>query len=154
MDAATMQYATLDSLQALSYVTFVAITSFTVVCWDMITFADEYFHVALIWCKHKGPPLFAEYIMPLGFFVNMVGELALILPNWSTELRCRNFVRYQGVMAIIGVSIELIMLMRVHALYRDRWLVAAVPDILLLVWVALEACLIALGKNRSDTTQF
>lgn len=124
---------------------FVAIASFTVLCWDhTITFADE---VALIWCKHKGPVgylfLLNRYITPLGFVVNIV---ALTFPNWSME-RCNIFVRYQGAMATVGISIaELIMLIRVHALYRNRKLVAAVLGILLLAWVALEVCLMALGK--------
>ncbi|KAG2758037.1 hypothetical protein P692DRAFT_20710870 [Suillus brevipes Sb2] len=140
MDAVATQSVTLDSLQAQQDV-FVAIASFTILCWDhAITFADE---VDLMWCKRKGPLgylfLLNRYITPLGFVVNIVGEVCYCS-------RCRNFVRYQGAMATFGVSIaELIMLMRVHALYRDRKLVA-VPGILLLAWVALEVCLMALGK--------
>lgn len=145
MDAVATQSVTLDSLQA-QQDAFVAIASFTILCWDhAITFADE---VDLMWCKRKGPLgylfLLNRYITPLGFVVNIVA--LSFFPNWSTE-RCRNFVRYQGAMATFGVSIaELIMLMRVHALYRDRKLVVAVPGILLLAWVALEVCLMALGK--------
>ncbi|KAG1869027.1 hypothetical protein DFJ58DRAFT_911364 [Suillus subalutaceus] len=108
----------------------------------LITFADE---VALIWCKHKD--LIRSSWVPLsaGFVVNMVALTPLKGCGFRPKmtgiillLRCRNFVRYQGVMAIIGVSIaELMMLMRVHALYRDRRLVAVVPGLLLLVWIAV-----------------
>ncbi|KAG2130654.1 uncharacterized protein EDB93DRAFT_75412 [Suillus bovinus] len=161
MDALATQSVTIDSLYSRQAVTFVAIASFTLLCWDhMITFADE---VALIWCQPKKPAAYLfilnRYITPLGFIVNIV---ALTLPNWSTEryvvsdlkttgikllLSCRNFVRYQAAMAIIGVSIaELIMLIRVHALHQYRTRFVAVAGLLLLVQVALEAYLIALGK--------
>ncbi|KAG1873294.1 hypothetical protein C8R48DRAFT_669893 [Suillus tomentosus] len=151
MDAVTTQSVTLDSLHAVTIasqqaVTFVAIASFTILCWDhMITFVDE---VDLIWCRPKKTLgwlfLLNRYITPLGFVINIIGESVLTLPNWPTK---RNFVRYQGAMAILGVSIaELIMLMRVHVLYRERRLVVAAAGLLLLVRVALEACLMTFGK--------
>ncbi|KAG1743493.1 hypothetical protein EDB19DRAFT_2038201 [Suillus lakei] len=162
MDIMTTQSVTFDSLQAQQAV-FVAIASFTVLCWDhMITFADE---VAWIWCKRKGPLgyLFLlvretafdvseitfyfesknRYITPLGFVVNIV---ALTLPTWSIE-SCRNFVRYEGAMATIGVSIaQLIMLLRIYVLYRGNRLAIAIPCLLFLVWVALEAYVMARGE--------
>lgn len=145
MDAVTTQSVTLDLLHAQQAVTFVAIASLTILCWDhMITFADE---VDLIWCQPKKILgwlfLLNRYITPLGFVVNII---VLTLPDWPTE-SCRNFVRYQGAMAILGVSIaELIMLMRIRVLYRERRLVVAAAGFLLLVRVALEACLMTLGK--------
>ncbi|KAG2079948.1 uncharacterized protein F5147DRAFT_784630 [Suillus discolor] len=189
MDAVTTQSVTLDSLHARSlyilfrsitlspsdvllYLKFVAIVSFTILCWDhMITFVDE---VDLIWCKHKGLAgylfLLNRYITPLGFVVNIIDESVLTLPNWPTKrfvasdlkmtgikllLSCRNFVRYQGAMVILGVSIaELIMLMRVHALYRECRLVIAAIGLLLLVQVAFEAYLMALGKRPSSLAFF
>ncbi|KAG2145213.1 hypothetical protein DEU56DRAFT_789461 [Suillus clintonianus] len=144
MDTMTTRSVTLDSLQS-QQAAFVAIASFTVLCWDhMITFSDE---VAFIWCKRKGPLgylfLLNRYITPLGFVVNIV---ALTLPTWSTE-RCRNFVRYEGAMATIGVSIaQLMMLPRIHVLYGMRRLVTAIPGLLFLVWVALEAFVMARGE--------
>ncbi|KAG1751054.1 hypothetical protein EDB19DRAFT_1269113 [Suillus lakei] len=151
MDAVATQFVTLDSLQTQQAV-FVAIASFTVLCWEhTITFADE---VALIWCKRKGPLgylfLLNRYITPLGFVVNIV--VSVDPPQLVHRGRCRNFVRYEGAMATIGVSIaELIMLMRVNALYRDRRLVTAIPSLLFLIWVALEACLMALGEMVPHT---
>lgn len=136
MDAMTTRSVTLDSLQAQQAVC-VAIASFTVLCWDhIITFEDE---VALIWCKPKGLLgclfLLNRYITPLGFVVNII---ALTLPTWSTE-SCRHFLRYQGAMVIIGVGIaQLIMLLRIYALYREHRLATAIPGLLFLVWVALE----------------
>ncbi|KIK44382.1 hypothetical protein CY34DRAFT_802693 [Suillus luteus UH-Slu-Lm8-n1] len=138
MDAMTTRSVTLDSLQAQRAVC-VAIASFTVLCWDhIITFEDE---VDLIWCKPKGLLgylfLLNRYITPLGFVVNII---ALTLPTWSTE-SCRHFVRYEGAMVIIGVGIaQLIMLLRIYALYREHRLVTAIviPGLLFLVWVALE----------------
>ncbi|KAG1906798.1 uncharacterized protein F5891DRAFT_1003902 [Suillus fuscotomentosus] len=140
-------------MDAVTTQSFVAIASLTILCWDhMITFADE---VDLIWCQPKKILgwlfLLNRYITPLGFVVNII---VLTLPNWPTEmtgikllLSCRNFVRYQGAMAILGVSIaELIMLMRIRVLYRERRLVVAAAGFLLLVRVALEACLMTLGK--------
>ncbi|KAG2060704.1 hypothetical protein BDR06DRAFT_967137 [Suillus hirtellus] len=146
MDAVTTQSVTLDSLHAQQAVTFVAIASLTILCWDhMITFADE---IDFIWCQPKKILgwlfLLNRYITPLVFVVNIIGESVLTLPNWPTK---RNFVRYQGAMAILGVSIaELIMLMRIRVLYRERRLVVAAAGFLLLVRVALEACLMTLGK--------
>ncbi|KAG1743199.1 uncharacterized protein EDB91DRAFT_1126139 [Suillus paluster] len=133
---------------------FVAVASFTVLCWDhIITFADE---VALIWCKRKGPLgylfLLNRYITPLGFIVKIV---ALTLPTWSTE-SCRKFIRFEGAMATIGVSIaELIMLLRVYALclWRSRRLATAIPCLIFLVWVALEACLMTRGEIVSHAQQ-
>ncbi|KAG1883475.1 hypothetical protein F4604DRAFT_293905 [Suillus subluteus] len=142
---------TLGSLQA-QQIVFVTIASFTVLCWDhIITFADE---VALIWCKPKGLLgclfLLNRYITPLGFVVNIV---VLTLSTWSTE-SCRNFVRYEGAMAIIGVSIaQLIMLSRIHVLYRGDRLAATIPGLLFLVWVALEAYAMARGEMVSITQQ-
>lgn len=153
MDAMITRSATLDSLQTHSQqAVFVAIASFTVLCWDhIITFADE---VDFIWCKPKGLPgylfLLNRYITPLGFVVNIV---ALTLPTWSTE-SCRNFVRYERAMAIIGVSIaQLIMLFRIHVLYRGYRLATAIPVLLFLVWVALEAYVMARGEMVSVVQQ-
>lgn len=142
---------TLDSLQV-QQIVFVTIASFTVLCWDhIITFADE---VALIWCKPKGFLgclfLLNRYITPLGFVVNIV---ALTLPTWSTE-SCRNFVRYEGAMAIIGVSVaQLIMLSRIHVLYPGNRVAITIPGLLFLVWVALEAYAMACGEMVSITQQ-
>lgn len=133
-------------------VVFVAIASFTVLCWDhIITFADE---VALIWCKPKGFVgylfLLNRYITPLGFVVNIV---ALTLPTWSTE-SCRKFVRYEGSMAIIGVSIaQLIMLSRIYALYLGYRPAATIPGLLFLAWIVLEAYAMARGEMVSIVQQ-
>ncbi|KAG2739999.1 hypothetical protein P692DRAFT_201872753 [Suillus brevipes Sb2] len=169
MDAMTTRSVTLDSLQAQRAVC-VAIASFTVLCWDhIITFDDE---VALIWCKPKGLLgclfLLNRYITPLGFIVNIIGELSSYVICYSLLkyvvsvdpphlvyrevcnfrskmtviqllLSCRHFLRYQGAMVIIGVGIaQLIMLLRIYALYREHRLATAIPGLLFLVWVALE----------------
>ncbi|KAG2028436.1 hypothetical protein BDR03DRAFT_988454, partial [Suillus americanus] len=89
-----------------------------------------------------------RYITPLGFIVNIV---ALTLPTWSTE---RNFVRYEGAMAIIGVSIaQLIMLSRIYALYGGYRPATAIPGLLFLIWVALEAYVMARGEMVSVVQQ-
>ncbi|OAX40718.1 hypothetical protein K503DRAFT_864391 [Rhizopogon vinicolor AM-OR11-026] len=130
----------------------VAIASFTVLCWDhMITFADE---IDLIWYKRKGLSgylfLLNRYITPLGFVVNIV---ALTLPTWFGE-SCRYFIRYEGAMATIGIGIaQLMMLLRVHALYPGRRLAIAIPALLLLAWLALQACLMAHGDMVPNTQQ-
>ncbi|KAG1759317.1 hypothetical protein EDD22DRAFT_906629 [Suillus occidentalis] len=151
MDALTTRSATLDSLQAQRAVC-VAIASFTVLCWDhIITFEDE---VASIWCRPKGLLgylfLLNRYITPLGFVVNII---ALTLPSWSTE-SCRHFVRYEAAMMIIGVGIaQLIMLLRIYALYLEHRLVTAIPGLLFLVWVALEGYAMARSEMVPITPQ-
>ncbi|KAG2089022.1 uncharacterized protein F5147DRAFT_658507 [Suillus discolor] len=162
MDAVTMQSVTLDSLHAsitlspsdvLLYLKFVAIASFTILCWDhMITFVDE---VDLIWCKHKGLAgylfLLNQYITPLGFVVKIIGESVLTLPNWPTEV-CgfrskddwhQTAVKLQKFRQISSSSA----MIRVHALYWECRLVIAAIGLLLLVQVAFEAYLMALGKT-------
>ncbi|KAG1743492.1 hypothetical protein EDB19DRAFT_2024104 [Suillus lakei] len=132
MDAMTTRFVTLDSLQA-QQVVFVAIASFTVLCWDhIITFADE---VALIWCKRKGPLgylfLLNRYITPLGI---------------RRQYR-RNFVRYEMAMATIGIGIaQLMMMLRIYVLHRGHRLAIAIPGLLFVVWVALEAYVMARGE--------
>ncbi|KAG2071813.1 hypothetical protein BDR04DRAFT_1097830 [Suillus decipiens] len=157
MDAVTTQSMTSDSDSLQAYYSqqaiFVAIASFTVLCWDhIITFADE---VDLIWCKPKFGLLrylfiLNRYITPLGFVVNII---ALTRPTWSTE-SCRNFMRYEGVMAIIGISIaQLIMLLRIYAIYEQHKPATTAPAILFLVWVALEVYAMARGEMISVAQQ-
>ncbi|KAG1841025.1 hypothetical protein DFJ58DRAFT_748560 [Suillus subalutaceus] len=151
---------TLGSLQA-QQIVLVTIASFTVLCWDhIITFEDE---VDLIWCKPKGfvvylfllvrePPSDASentfyfnfknrYVTPLGFVINIVGEL-------SSRIIGHSSLKY-----IVSVDPP-------HLVYRGcrpatripaRGL--TIPGLLFLVWVALEAYAMARGEMVSITQQ-
>jgi len=108
----------------------VGFAGFTILVYDhIITFSDE---VEYIWKKRKGTIgwlfLFNRYVIPLGFIVNL---FAYQWPNWS-EKSCQTFVRYEGVMTVIGINVaSLIMLFRVRALYmRDRFVVGLVVMLL------------------------
>ncbi|OJA21006.1 hypothetical protein AZE42_02340 [Rhizopogon vesiculosus] len=57
-------------------------------------------------------------------------------------------------MATIGVGIaQLMMLLRVHALYPGHRLAIAIPALLLLAWLALQGCLMAHGEMVPNTQQ-
>ncbi|KAG2362795.1 hypothetical protein BDR07DRAFT_1484394 [Suillus spraguei] len=126
MDTVTTHSMTSDSLQAQQAI-FVAIASFTVLCWDhIITFEDE---VALIWCKPKHDLLWYlfllnRYITPLGFIVNII---ALTRPTWTSEYSATD-----------------------HAGFKPA---TAIPGLLFLVWFALEVYAMARGGMVSISQQ-
>ncbi|KAF9255626.1 hypothetical protein L218DRAFT_814330, partial [Marasmius fiardii PR-910] len=108
----------------------VGFAGFTVMIWDHIdTFTSEVEH---IWFGRKGLVsylfLLNRYLTPLGFIVNLFG----MGPPLTGSSRCRHFIRYEGSMTLIGVDVVgLMMLLRIHALYKPKlWIVFGVGSIL------------------------
>ncbi|KAG2118521.1 hypothetical protein BD769DRAFT_1390593 [Suillus cothurnatus] len=124
---------------------FVAIASFTVLCWDhIITFADE---VALIWCKPKGLVgylfLLNRYITPLGFVVNIVGRswLKYIV---SVDPPHLVYGEYSATDNAVTVSYFKGMVVKPAA---------TIPGLLFLAWIVLEAYAMARGEMVSIVQQ-
>ncbi|KAF8843255.1 hypothetical protein BDN67DRAFT_1029219 [Paxillus ammoniavirescens] len=120
----------------------VAFVGFTVLIWDhLITVVDE---VELIWRREKGLLVYLfllnRYLTPLGFIVNLVGELCL----------CHKFVRYEGAMTTIGIQVAgLMMLLRVRALYKNKKAVFWSVMLVFLVWVGVNAWLLTFGEGMA-----
>jgi len=123
----------------------VAFVGFTVLIWDhLITVVDE---VELVWRRDKGLVyylfLLNRYLTPLGFIVNLV---AFLLPAWGTET-CQRFVKYEGAMTTVGIQVAgLMMFLRVRALYNKKKAVVWSVMLVFLVWVGVNAWLLAHGQ--------
>ncbi|KAI0769963.1 hypothetical protein C8Q74DRAFT_1218445 [Fomes fomentarius] len=111
---------------------------FTVLLWDhFITLSDE---IEYIWKRDKGPySIFNKnrYLTPLGFIINLIAYFTDLFDeeaSQSTPLSCilltlvhhptgscREFVRYEGSMTVIGINVTaLMMLLRVYAMYEKK----------------------------------
>jgi len=87
------------------------------VCDHVDTFTDE---VELIWKRQKSPIVYLfllnRYLTPLGFIINLYAYLS----HSMTPEICHHFVRYEGAMTMIGISIvALMMFLRIQCLYRQ-----------------------------------
>ncbi|KAH9971454.1 hypothetical protein BJV74DRAFT_799140 [Russula compacta] len=74
--------------------------------------------VEYIWKGRKGPAVYLfflnRYLIPLSFMVNL---WAYFRKSWSLT-SCSHFVRYEGSMAMIGVTVvALMMFLRIRAMY-------------------------------------
>ncbi|KAF9453115.1 hypothetical protein P691DRAFT_659231, partial [Macrolepiota fuliginosa MF-IS2] len=132
---------------------YVGFAGFTILIWDhIVTFADE---VEYVWKRRKGPVtylfLLNRYLMPLGFIVNLMAYLS---PLWTTEVRgdqnyplCNRFIRYEGAMTVIGVSIvALMMYLRIYVLYNSKYGVLFGVGFILLAQISVNAWLLTRGE--------
>ncbi|KZT28810.1 hypothetical protein NEOLEDRAFT_1175645 [Neolentinus lepideus HHB14362 ss-1] len=122
--------------------------AFSTLIWDhLITFGDE---VELVWKRRHG--LFTylfflnRYLTPLGFIINLFAYLS---PSWTHEyLRCERFVRYEGSMTVIGISVTaLMMMLRIRAIYSGRPYVVAGVVLVLFVNIGVNAWLLTKGTG-------
>jgi len=120
------------------------LASFVVLLYDhVLTFDDE---VRYIWRGNKKLVawlfLINRYITPLGFAVNIS---AYTSPAW-TPLICEHFVRYEGAMTLIGISIASLMMgVRVTAIYHKNRAVLALISSIFVAMVAVNAWLLSSG---------
>jgi len=127
----------------------VGVASFTVLVWDhIITFSDE---VEYVWKGAKGLPVYLffvnRYLIPLSFIVNL---WAYFRTDWST-FSCDHFVRYEGSMTMIGISIVfLMMIMRIRALYARIFSVQAVVFAIFITFVGVNAYVLTHGIPVKD----
>jgi len=123
---------------------YVGVAGFTVLLWDhIITFSDE---VQFIWKGGKGPAVYLfllnRYLIVFSFMVNL---WAYFRTSWSLS-SCRHFVRYEGSMTMIGISIaDIMMFMRIRALYPRMWSVQAFVFSIFLTFVGVNSWLLTHG---------
>jgi len=123
---------------------YVGLAGFTILVWDhIITFSDE---VEYIWKGRKGIAVYLfllnRYLIPLSFIVNL---WAYFRTTWSLE-SCRHFVRYEGSMTMIGISIvDLMMFMRIRALYARMLSIQALVLAIFLTFFGVNAYLLTRG---------
>jgi len=116
----------------------VGVASFTVLVWDhMLTFSDE---VEYVWKGAKGRAAYLflvnRYLIPLSFIVNL---WAYFRTDWS-QRSCHHFVRYEGSMTMIGISIVFLMMMlRIRALYPQNFSIQAVVFAIFIAFVSVNA---------------
>ncbi|KAI0265576.1 hypothetical protein BC834DRAFT_969965 [Gloeopeniophorella convolvens] len=121
---------------------YVGVASFSFLIWDhAVTFSDE-----------KGPariPLSSEsvsytpelYREPMGILSHHLDPRIV-----STSHVCKHFVRYEGSMTMIGISVvALMMFVRVHALYTRMFAVQALALSILLAYIGTNAWLLTHG---------
>jgi len=131
-------------VQQLIATNYFGVASFVILLYDhFITFDDE---VKFIWLGHKKFVsylfLLNRYLTPLGFAININ---AYTYPKWTPEI-CAHFVRYEGSMTVIGLSVSsLIMAARVIAMYYGNRPVLAFITILWCILVGVNAWLLTWG---------
>jgi len=120
---------------------YMGVASFTVLLWDhIITFSDE---VEYIWRGRKGLPVYLfflnRYLIPLSFIVN---PWAYFRTSWTPESR-GHFVRYEGSMTMIGISVVAVMMfVRVRALYPRVFTVQAIVLAILFTFLGINTWLL------------
>lgn len=123
---------------------YVGVAAFTILIWDhIVSFSDE---VEYVWKGNKGPSVYLfflnRYITPLGFIVNLYAYFAT---TWTHE-SCARFVRYEGSMTMIGISVvALMMFLRIRALYNRQIYVQGAVIIILLTYIGVNAWLLTHG---------
>jgi len=123
---------------------YVGVASFTMLVWDhIITFSDE---VEYLWKGGKGLAVYLfflnRYLIPLSFIVNL---WAYFSTSWTLR-SCGHFVRYEGSMTMIGISIVfLMMFLRIRALYARFLSIQAFVFALFLIFVGINAYVLSHG---------
>ncbi|KAI0292672.1 hypothetical protein B0F90DRAFT_1768640 [Multifurca ochricompacta] len=127
----TLRDVQLDEDYRNSY--YVGLAGYTVLLWDhIITFDDE---VEYIWKGKKG----------LRKFSFLIANRYLI--------PCRHFVRYEGAMTMIGVSVAAIMMfLRIRVLYARVLEVQALVIIIFLTFVGVNSWLLSNGVRTSTSS--
>ncbi|KAF8743764.1 hypothetical protein AX14_000731 [Amanita brunnescens Koide BX004] len=124
---------------------YVGFAGFTMLVWDHVdTFTAE---VELIWKRQKSPIVYLfllnRYLTPLGFIINLYAYLS----HSMTPEVCRHFVRYEGAMTMIGISVvALMMFLRIQCLYRQWKIVYYSVGLLFLVQTGIYAYLLSRGQ--------
>ncbi|KAH9968344.1 hypothetical protein BGW80DRAFT_1177689, partial [Lactifluus volemus] len=120
---------------------YVGLASFTVLVYDhCITFSDEFEY---IWKRPRGLResvcFYNRYLTPLGFVVNTV---AYHRTNWTLQvspISCKHFVRYEGSMAMIGITVVAwMMFLRIRVLYNGVWIVQAFVLAILFTFIGVN----------------
>jgi len=121
------------------------LASFVVLLYDhVLTFDDE---VRYVWRGNKKLVTWLffinRYLTPLGFAVNINAYLSRV---W-TPVICANFVRYEGAMTLIGISVASLMMgVRVTAIYRGNRMVLSLISLMFLGMVGVNAWLLTSGQ--------
>jgi len=150
---AVVDQATIEDYRNSLLTKYVGVASFTILVWDhIITFPDE---VELIWKGTKGPLVYLffliRYLIPLSFIVNL---WAYFSTSW-THLSCSHFVRFEGAMTMIGISIvAMMMFLRIRALYRRVLAVQAVVIAILLTFIGVNSWLLTRGIPVHHSSPF
>ncbi|KAI0265572.1 hypothetical protein BC834DRAFT_877556 [Gloeopeniophorella convolvens] len=120
------------------------VASFTLLIWDhIITFNDE---VKYIWKADKGSAaylfLLNRYLVPLSFCVNL---WAYFREGWPPQ-GCKHFVRFEGSMTMIGITIvALMMFLRVKAMYSEKYCVQGFVLSILFIFIGTNTYLLTHG---------
>ncbi|KAF8644430.1 hypothetical protein AX16_008489 [Volvariella volvacea WC 439] len=139
--------------------------SFTILVWDhIVTFSDE---VEYIWKAKRSLMVYLflinRYLTPLGFIVNLFAYLS---PVWTPEVSvppkipiitllayspshqvCNEFIRFEGSMTVIGISIVAIMMfLRIKALYHAQRFVVWAVAFLWFFQTGIQAYLLTRGE--------
>ncbi|KAH9924682.1 uncharacterized protein BXZ73DRAFT_1879, partial [Epithele typhae] len=128
---------------------YVGLASYTVLVWDhLITLDDE---IKYIWERTKNLRttiylfFLNRYLTPIAFLGNLYAYLS---SAWTPEdiCRCSHFVRYEGSMTVIGINTSaLMMLFRIHGLYRLQPGATAAVALVFVVELATNAWLLTHG---------
>ncbi|THH12923.1 hypothetical protein EW146_g7241 [Bondarzewia mesenterica] len=137
---------------------YVGLAAFTILIWDhIITFSDE---VEYVWKGNKGPLvylfLFNRYFTPVAFIINLYAYFGrtwtdnaatnMLAGAHSNTRRCAHFVRYEGSMTMIGITVVALMIfLRIRALYHRIFFVQAIVFTILLVFIGVNAWLMTHG---------
>ncbi|KAH9968362.1 hypothetical protein BGW80DRAFT_1177705, partial [Lactifluus volemus] len=126
----------------------VGLASFTVLVWDhIITFSDE---VEYIWKRPKGLGEFTLWLLHVIGLRNLDSlklptSFSWLAPQLDPSL-CSHFVRYEGAMTMIGITIvALMMFLRIRVLYQGIWEVQAVVLAILFTFIGVNSWLITRG---------
>jgi len=123
---------------------YVGVAGFTVLVWDHIISFD--LEVEYIWKGGKGLAVylffFSRYFIPLSFCVNIY---AYFSTSWSLR-SCHTFVRYEGAMTMIGISVvALMMFLRIRALYARVLSIQAIVLAIFFTFIGVNSYLLTRG---------
>ncbi|KAF9005466.1 hypothetical protein BDQ17DRAFT_1303846 [Cyathus striatus] len=135
----------IDDISQMYRTNYMGFASFTILIWDHIdTFTAE---VEFIW---NGSNRLSEsyitpnrYLTPLGFIVNLFAYLSHV---WTPDM-CSRFIRFEGSMTMIGISIvALMMFLRIYALYRSHKVIIFIVIVILTAQITMNAWLLTKGE--------
>ncbi|KAF7297562.1 hypothetical protein MKEN_01378700 [Mycena kentingensis (nom. inval.)] len=157
-----------DDVAAFFRTNYVGFAGFTVLIWDHLdTFVDEVRVLCSLWTPQRHLPgvpcmqveyvwkgkkgtlvylfLLNRYLIPLGFIINLFAYLS---PTWTVDrYACRQFIRYEGSMTLIGIHVvALMMLLRIYALYSTKRVIVWGVGLLFLVSLGMNAWLLTRGE--------
>ncbi|KAF8591730.1 hypothetical protein K439DRAFT_1626727 [Ramaria rubella] len=133
------------------YIQYFGVASFVILLYDhALTFDDE---VQYIWRRNKKLVawlfLINRYVTPLGFSININ---AYTSPVWTPSVNflviiCKRFVRYEGCMTLLGISIASLMMgVRVTAIYHGNRFIPFLMSVLFTAMVGVNVWLLTGGE--------